>query len=108
MVATSDLRSVQDRRSKRSKASSLSLEDESVRRAVLASLTEAQIAQLPFDWKFWGREDQQLPPGDDWFVWLIMAGRGWGKNRTAVENIAMMVNGPSPLICPSSRTRPPT
>jgi phage terminase large subunit-like protein len=47
----------------------------------------------------WGRPDQQMPPGD-WFVWLIMTGRGWGKNRTAVENISRMVRGPSPLIAP--------
>ena len=23
---------------------------------------------------------KQLPPGGDWNIWLIMAGRGWGKN----------------------------
>lgn len=39
-------------------------------------------------------------PRGDWFVWLILAGRGWGKTRTAVENIARMVRGPSPLIAP--------
>jgi phage terminase large subunit-like protein len=31
---------------------------------------------------------QQLPPDGDWFVWLIMAGRGWGKTRTAAEWLA--------------------
>lgn len=40
-----------------------------------------------------------MPPGN-WFVWLILAGRGWGKTRTAVENIARMVRGPSPLQAP--------
>lgn len=39
-------------------------------------------------------------PRGDWFVWLILAGRGWGKTRTAVENIARMLRGPSPLIAP--------
>src|SRR5689334_19544608 len=28
---------------------------------------------------------EQLPPDGDWFVWLILAGRGWGKSRTAAE-----------------------
>lgn len=40
-------------------------------------------------------------PAGDWFVWMILAGRGWGKTRTAVENIARMLRGPSPLIAPS-------
>lgn len=39
-------------------------------------------------------------PDGDWFVWLILAGRGWGKTRTAVENIARMLRGPSPLKAP--------
>lgn len=26
--------------------------------------------------------DKQRPPPGDWFVWLIMAGRGWGKSLT--------------------------
>jgi phage terminase large subunit-like protein len=38
----------------------------------------------------WRREarQQQLPPDGDWFVWLIMAGRGWGKTRTGAEWLA--------------------
>lgn len=30
----------------------------------------------------------QLPPLGDWFVWLILAGRGFGKTRTGAEAIA--------------------
>lgn len=33
------------------------------------------------------RDDQLEPPGD-WFVWLAMAGRGWGKTRTGAEWVA--------------------
>src|SRR5262249_39130798 len=38
----------------------------------------------------WRREarPQQLAPAGDWFVWLIMAGRGWGKTRTGAEWLA--------------------
>jgi phage terminase large subunit-like protein len=38
----------------------------------------------------WRREarPQQLPPSGEWFVWLIMAGRGWGKTRTGAEWLA--------------------
>jgi phage terminase large subunit-like protein len=31
---------------------------------------------------------QQLAPAGDWFVWLIMARRGWGKTRTGAEWLA--------------------
>jgi phage terminase large subunit-like protein len=38
----------------------------------------------------WRREarPQQLAPPGEWFVWLIMAGRGWGKTRTGAEWLA--------------------
>lgn len=63
----------------------------------LASLPEeaaaAWLAQQP-DWAlqdiargawWWtGRPEQQHPPGN-WFVWLIMSGRGFGKTRTGAE-----------------------
>lgn len=39
---------------------------------------------LLFDWSFWGRPEQ-FPPGDDWNIWLVLAGRGFGKTRTAAE-----------------------
>lgn len=29
--------------------------------------------------------DKQLPPQGDWRIWLILAGRGFGKTRTVVE-----------------------
>jgi phage terminase large subunit-like protein len=35
-------------------------------------------------WKEIARPEQLAPPGD-WFCWLILAGRGWGKSRTAAE-----------------------
>jgi phage terminase large subunit-like protein len=54
--------------------------------------------------KFWGRPEQQLPAGD-WFVWLILSGRGWGKTKTATENISRLICGPSPLIAPPGAPR---
>lgn len=38
--------------------------------------------QLLWDSSFWLRPEQQTPEGK-WNVWLILAGRGWGKTRTA-------------------------
>ncbi len=40
---------------------------------------------LRWDWSFWGRPEQQAPEGDDWNVWLVLAGRGFGKTRLASE-----------------------
>jgi predicted phage terminase large subunit-like protein len=33
----------------------------------------------------WHPRPEQVPPPGDWCVWLIMAGRGWGKTRTGAE-----------------------
>lgn len=33
---------------------------------------------------------EQLPPAGDWFTWLILAGRGWGKTRVGAEWAAAM------------------
>ena len=82
-----------------SQADRLALLSPTDRAAVLDKLTPAQLKALQWDWGFWGRPEQQMPAGD-WFVWLILSGRGWGKTRTATENISRMLRGPSPLIAP--------
>lgn len=38
-------------------------------------------------WRLMARE-QQLTPDGDWYVWLVLAGRGWGKTRTGAEDHA--------------------
>jgi len=40
---------------------------------------------LLWDWSVWARPEQQPPAGDDWNVWLVLAGRGFGKTRLASE-----------------------
>lgn len=51
----------------------------------VASLSEHDLDLLVNeDWSVIGRPDQFLPPGD-WAIWLINAGRGWGKTRTGAE-----------------------
>ena len=35
-------------------------------------------------WWFIGRPEQQEPEGN-WNIWLILAGRGWGKSRTGAQ-----------------------
>lgn len=54
------------------------------RHALIAELTERQASALLWDWRMWARPNQIPPPGD-WRVWLILAGRGFGKTRTGAE-----------------------
>jgi len=56
----------------------------------LSSLTKTELYHLQYDWQFWAREKQQTPAGD-WFNWVILAGRGFGKTRTGAEQVRMWV-----------------
>ena len=58
--------------------------DELDRLKLLKSLTEEQKKELRYHWNVWARADQ-LPPAGDWRLWLIMAGRGFGKTRAGAE-----------------------
>lgn len=49
-----------------------------------ATGTDAELAALAYDWRFWARPEQVAPDGH-WSTWLILAGRGWGKTRTGAE-----------------------
>lgn len=48
------------------------------------SLTPDQALELSYDWRFWARPKQLAPPGD-WRIWLLLAGRGYGKTRSITE-----------------------
>jgi len=61
----------------------LALSDEK-RAAWLAKRTDVQAAAFLADWSKWARADQLAPTGD-WRVWLLMAGRGFGKTRAGAE-----------------------
>src|ERR1035438_429533 len=47
-----------------------------------------ELAKSP--WWFIGRPEQLLPSGE-WFVWLLMTGRRFGKTRAAAENLVLLV-----------------
>jgi phage terminase large subunit-like protein len=55
-------------------------------RSAVQDLTPHQAEALLTDWQLWARSEQ-LPPAGDWLIWLILAGRGWGKTRTGAEFI---------------------
>lgn len=48
------------------------------------SLAPVERAEWDFNWPMVARPEQVAPPGD-WRVWLVMAGRGFGKTRSGAE-----------------------
>ena len=61
------------------------------------SLTQKEAEALIYDWEFWARP-KQLPPGWDWYIWLLLSGRGGGKTRTGAELTVKWANeGFSPI-----------
>lgn len=61
---------------------------------LLELLTKEQHQQhteaLSYDWPQLARKSQLPPPGE-WRVWLILAGRGFGKTRTGAETLRQWV-----------------
>jgi phage terminase large subunit-like protein len=55
---------------------------------VIKRMTVPKAAQTTC-WNFWQR-DAQKPPSDDWRVWLVRAGRGFGKTRMGAEWVRQM------------------
>jgi predicted phage terminase large subunit-like protein len=51
-----------------------------------AELKRRSILKNQYDWLKQARPNQLPPPGD-WRVWLILAGRGFGKTRTGSETV---------------------
>ncbi len=68
----------------------LSCQPKSRRAKLLASLSDQEVERLYYSWAFWARPEQ-LPPAGLWRVWLILAGRGWGKTRTGAEWVSWQV-----------------
>ncbi len=63
--------------------------------AALQRLTDDELIALHFDWSFWARP-AQLPPSLEivWAIWLILAGRGFGKTRSGAEQIVEWAKAP--------------
>jgi len=61
---------------------------EQIRR--INELTDEEAEALLYDWGWHARPSQIAPP-DPWIVWLILAGRGFGKTRTGAEQVRIWV-----------------
>ncbi|MCL9999089.1 MAG: terminase family protein [Erythrobacter sp.] len=64
---------------------------ERVCRALTAAMDQEQRNDFDFLWEYSARENQLPPPGD-WRVWMIMAGRGFGKTRAGAEWVRMIAD----------------
>lgn len=59
--------------------------------ALLKKEKEWRIQEsLRYDWQQVARKNQ-LPPQGNWRVWLILAGRGFGKTRTGAETLRQWI-----------------
>lgn len=58
------------------------------------------------NWRLWARQEQLAPAGD-WRVWLLLAGRGFGKTRSGAEWVRDQVERKSAqriaLVAPTAR-----
>lgn len=66
-----------------------------------ANILDPPVLPGAAKWRAEARPEQLTPPGD-WFVWLVKAGRGWGKSRSGAEWIDSEVregrSGPQVLL----------
>jgi phage terminase large subunit-like protein len=58
--------------------------------AKLLSETPGWASALRWNWRNHARAEQ-LAPDWPWQIWLILAGRGWGKTRTGAETVRQWV-----------------
>lgn len=49
-------------------------------------MTPDELLTCQYQWNLWVRTNQ-LPPTDDWFIWLLLSGRGGGKTRVGSEQV---------------------
>ncbi|QTD57566.1 DNA-packaging protein [Parasphingorhabdus cellanae] len=60
------------------------IEDDDDRAFFLGCMDSETRLEYEASWHKWARQEQLAPTGD-WTVWMIMAGRGFGKTRAGAE-----------------------
>jgi phage terminase large subunit-like protein len=64
-----------------------------LQRKVLEKATPESLLKWDADFEHWAHQNQ-LPPNDEgWRIWLMLAGRGFGKTRAGSEWIFRLANG---------------
>ena len=80
----------------RSGAAWIASADAVTQAAFLESLSDVELAALPWLFEFWALA-HQLPPAGAWRTWVILGGRGAGKTRAGAEWVRSRVEGALPL-----------
>ncbi|WP_379923179.1 DNA-packaging protein [Erythrobacter sp. R86502] len=61
------------------------------RHALSKALNQDEKNTFPYLWEYTARPEQ-LPPDGEWRIWMIMAGRGFGKTRSGAEWVRMIAD----------------
>lgn len=85
-----------------SMAETIALAPPEERDELLATLSDDELENLLYEWRFWARPEQ-IPPLE-YYIWLILAGRGWGKTRTGAETVIEWARTPGIWIALVART----
>jgi phage terminase large subunit-like protein len=59
-----------------------------VQAKLIAAMSGGERSTIAYVWEYWTREEQ-LPPSGDWRIWMVMAGRGFGKTRASAAWVRM-------------------
>jgi phage terminase large subunit-like protein len=57
-----------------------------IKKHIAKEISQRESLKAYYDWHRQARPSQKLPSGD-WKIWLILAGRGFGKTRTGAETV---------------------
>lgn len=57
----------------------------------LSPSEQTTVTEMMHEWAIFARPNQ-LPPQGGWFVWLIQAGRGFGKTRSGAEYVRARID----------------
>ena len=63
----------------------LSEATEELQRRVIDGATVESLLKYDADFETWAHKNQLPPGGEGWRIWLMLAGRGFGKTRAGAE-----------------------
>jgi len=73
--------------------------------ALIRAMAPGEANAFEYDWRYRARPEQ-LPPAGSWRIWLLMAGRGFGKTRCGAEWVRAEVKAGRRRIALVGRLRP--
>ncbi len=57
---------------------------------IVREIGTAALRRLAADWPAWVHAGQEPPSGEDWAIWVMLGGRGFGKTRAGAEWISQL------------------